>query len=175
MRKFVLTVWVVVLGATATVPAMAADDASFVTGYENSWRGFRTFSIQFDRSVHSAWLHVTGVQNGRCARPHSYVYQMNYAEPSKETNTSGSSFGVSAGKGNVGLNAGYNNQTTVAQEKPARFEFGLWRLGLRQVKYNIVFVRNGVTRSTGWFPHNVYNNGGCVYDVGVKKSAKAPQ
>lgn len=174
MRKFVLTVCAVVLGATATVPAMAADDALYIHNYKR-WGGYRDFSIQFDRSVHSAVLHVVGVYGKRCTRPHSRIYVMDYKDPSTETNTYGGSVSVNVGNGAVGANAGYNNQTTIVKERPSRFEFGFWDSGLQQVKYNITFVRNGVARSTGWMPHNVYNNGGCVYDVGVKKSAQAPQ
>nr|UOP04896.1 hypothetical protein LVJ77_00545 [Conchiformibius kuhniae] len=175
MRKFFSkALAVVVLGAVTVAPAVAndIDDVFYTTSYslDNKFSGARTFSIQFDRAVHSAVIHITGIFHGKCLRTRK-SYAMNYENPSQETNTSGGNVNAQYG----GLSAGYHSQATLMQNRPARFVFKK-DLPLRAVKYNIVFVRNGQVRSTGWLPYDGIDprNGGCIYNVGVRKSSKAP-
>lgn len=144
MKKLaLLSILTALLGATAS-SSFAAE-----VWYEVDWMGNRTISVEFVQPVEEAYVHITGIRNGKCTPPNSNVRVMRRDEA--KTTSNNYNVSANAGRGGVGVGASMGGNTSYSTPQVYRYSFH--DLSLSQVHYNVMYVRNGKSYSVkGWSP-----------------------
>lgn len=144
MKKLALLSIVVALLGTTVSSGFAAE-----VWYEVNIFGTRTISVEFVQPVDEAYVHITGVRDGKCTPPHSNVRVMRRDEAKNTSNNYNVS--ANAGRGGVGVGASMGGNTSYST--PQVYKYSFTDHSLSQVHYNVMYVRNGKHYSVkDWSP-----------------------
>lgn len=155
MKKFALSSIVVMLLGTVANTSFSAE-----VWYDINLIGTRTISVAFEQPVQEAYVHITGMRDGRCIPPNSNVRVMRKEQASETTNNYNVS--ANASRGGVGVQGSVGGSTSY--RTPQVYKYSFTDHSLSQVHYNVIYVRNGQPYSVkGWSPSHNH----CTYHVPV--------
>lgn len=139
------------------VGAMAALFANSIfaanTYYElNRWTGNRSIYVAFEQPVERAYVHITGMKDGRCTPPRSNVRMMQYIPPQEIVNNP--NLAINLGVKGVGLNVEFGGRSSSYRTPQYFYKYEFFDPFLSQVNYKIFYVRNGQHHELpgGWAP-----------------------